>query len=118
VLILWWLYVIVAPPTLLVYWGVTLVWLDVFSTYVAVGIPTMALMAICVGLAFADWYGHKWYMTQFTKAMLAIAPVSCLVFCIAVTFSGGTFDYNGSSALLLGVNFMFAVNLIYLRSDA
>ena len=106
-----------APATLLVYWGVTLVRLDVFSTYVAVGIPSMALMAICVGLAFADWYGHKWYMTRFTKAMLAIASVSCLVFCLAVTFSG-TYDYNGSSALLLGVNFMFSVNLMYLRSDA
>jgi hypothetical protein len=55
-----WLFVIVAPPTLLVYWGVSLVSLEVVSTYVAVGIPTMALMVICVGLAFADWYGHKW----------------------------------------------------------
>ena len=106
-----------APPTLLVYLGFTLVRLDVFSTYVAVGIPMMALITICVGLAFADWYGHKWYMTRFTNTMLGIATLSCLVFCITVTFSG-TYDYNGSSALLLGVNFMFAVNLMYLRSDA
>ena len=114
---LWWLFVIVAPPTLLVYWGISLVSLEVVSTYVAVGIPTMALMAICVAFAFADWYGHKWYMTRFTKTMLSIASVSCLVFCLAVTFSG-TFDYNGSSALLLGVNFMLAVNLMHLRLDS
>lgn len=116
-LILWWLFVLLAPPTLLVYWGLTLVRLDIFSTHVAVGIPMMALIIICVCLAFADWYGHKWYITRFTNTMLGIATLSCLVFCIAVTFSG-TYDYNGSSALLLGVNFMFAVNLMYLRSDA
>ena len=74
-------------------------------------------MVICVAYAFADWYGHKWYMTRFTKAMLILASVSCLVFCLAVTLSG-TFDYNGFSAILLGVNFMFALNLMYLSFDS
>jgi len=115
VTVLWLFIALMMPFVVLMYWSNQLVASEVFTDYVEKGIPLLALMCWMLILGFTDWFGHKWYMTNFTKFMLGGAFAVLLMFCFTVIFGVDGFTYNGSSALLLILNFLFTVPLTLLK---
>ena len=50
--------------------------------------------------------------------MLYLASACIFVFCSIVIFVADNFTYNGTSALLLGLNLMIAAKILFLRTDS
>ena len=109
---------IILPFGVLTYWTYYLVKSEAYAGYVSLGIPLIVTMVFLVMLGFTDWYAHKWHLTKFTKSMLVTACATGLLFCFIVIFGASTFTYNGSTALLLGVNFIFAVTLTLMKPES
>ena len=68
-------------------------------------------------LGFSDWYGHNWHLTVFTKIMLVGATITAFMYCLAVIFLPDYFTYNGTTAIFMSINFIFATLLIFLQVE-
>ena len=111
-------YVVVVPLVVLIYWTYSLVSSKAMDGYVAVGIPLIVTTVLMIVLGFTDWFAHRWYLTKFTKVMLISAVMTGLLFCFIVIFGASAFTYNGSTALFLAVNFVFAVTLTLMKPNS
>ena len=114
--ILWLAYVLIIPVILLIIWGMRLAFDGSFSRQFGAGVTLIGIFLLLIFLGFCDWYGHKWSLTKLTIGAFLGATLAAFLYCFAVIFLPAQFTYNGTTALLMSLNFIFATALIYLKT--
>ncbi|CDW72149.1 dek1-calpain-like protein [Stylonychia lemnae] len=64
-----------------------------------------------------NWYGHNWHLTKATKVYLIMAGVFAIIYCLIIIFLPDYFSYNGTTAILLTLNYMSVSFLTYSKDE-
>eukprot|EP00347_Sterkiella_histriomuscorum_P011682 403371513 len=113
--VLWLSYLIFLPILFFVIWGMKLAFDDNFSYQFGFGIMLIGLFVQCLFLGFANWYGHNWFLTKGSIALLISAGVFAALYCFVVIFLPDYFTYNGTTSIILSANYIIACYLIYTK---
>jgi hypothetical protein len=112
----WIFYVILTPMICLLIWGILLAKDPAFSTQFGLGITLIGHFVLFVFLGFCDWKGHDWYLSKLSIIMFIGATISAFMYCFLVIFLPQYFTYNGTTAIFMALNFIFASSLTYLKT--
>jgi len=89
-----------------------------FSIQFGLGIALVGIFLLFIFLAFSDWYGHKWHLTRLSKSLFIGATLAAFIYCFSVIFLPDYFSYNGTTAIFLSLNYIFATLLVFMRADS
>lgn len=109
------IFVLIIPIAALIIWGVVIAFNADFSYQFGIGLALIGLFILCSALGFANWYGHNWYLDRLSISMFTIALLSAFAYCLIVLFLPDYFTYNGCTAILFALNFVFACYLVHTK---
>jgi len=99
-------------------WGIYIACQADFSTQFGIGIALIGILLLFLFLGFCDWYGNSWQMTKFTMTMLIGSTLAAFMYCLVVIFLPEYFTYNGTTAIFMSLNYIFASLLIFLQTSS
>ena len=114
--IVWLFLAIVLPFIMLVVWGWTLAKQPSLDPQIGLGIALFGIVILSAGLGLSHWYGSKWSLSNFTRIMFVKALLAAFIFCFIFTLIPTTYTYNGTTAVFLSANYIFAIALTHLKS--
>lgn len=112
------IFLVFFPMAVALVWGYMLDQNAYLSTQLGWGIAFIMIFLTYSFLAIANWYGNRWALTGFTKALFSIALVSIVAYMISLVWIPDVYTYSGAAALLLGANFLSISKLLWIKNSA
>jgi hypothetical protein len=105
--------VFLLPFLLYIIWGALLLSDDILSSHVGLGIMFIGFTVNSLFLAFANWKGREWRITNYTRILLTMGFIALWAYLFSVIFIPSYFTYSGCSAIFFAFNLPFISAAFY-----
>jgi len=111
------LFVVGVPLALALIWGFQLQAHANLSAQLGWGIAFIMIFISFSYLALTNWYGNGWALTAFTRLLFGVALLAVLGYLVALIALPDNYSYSGTSALILGVNFLNVSTIMWIKNS-
>jgi len=113
--VFWYVWVVALPMTMLSIWGIIVMLQQNAPEKAGLGIMFFGNFLLLLLIGLVNWkLGYNWLQTTFTFYALLIGVGSVLAYSFFSTAC--YFTYSGTTAILMSINYIFAISLTFIRS--